>query len=148
MIRKADRTDLQECSQLICHVICETEGEYYSPEIINAWQEYNSPSNLENEADNTEFIVFEEAGRIQGVGAIEGAHIKKVYVLSVYRGKGVGRLLMENLEQIAKSNGFEGFELYSTMNALGFYKRLGYQETGPITIEKDGISVTFTRMTK
>ncbi len=148
MIRKADRKDLSVCSKLICQVISEIEARHYSLGIIKGWQEYNSPSNLENEANSAEFIVYEENGIIFGVGAIEGAHIKKVYVSPAYQGRGIGRLLVENLEQIAKKNGFEEYELNSTVNALNFYKRLGYQEQGPITIEKNGISVTFTRMTK
>jgi GNAT superfamily N-acetyltransferase len=148
MIRKAERKDLDKCSKVICKVIREIEAKYYLPKIVNYWQEYNSLQNLENEAKSTEFLVYEERGSILGVGAIEGAHIKKVYVLPEYQGKGVGRSLLENLEQLAKDKGFCECELNSTINALNFYKRFGYQEQGFVSMEKNGISVTFTRMTK
>jgi N-acetylglutamate synthase-like GNAT family acetyltransferase len=148
MIRKADRKDLPECSRLICQTIREIEGRYYSPEIIAIWLEHNSPSNLKKEADRTEFVVYEEAGMIIGVGAIEETHLKTIYVLPAYQGKGIGRLILKNLEQIAKDNGVKHLELNSTVNALNFYKRMGYQEQGFITIEKNGISVKFTKMIK
>lgn len=148
MIRKASAKDLPICSKLICQVIGEIEAKHYSAEVVRGWQDYNSPSNLEKEAASTEYIVYEENDTILGVGAIAGAHIKRVYVLPCHQGRGIGRLLMGRLEEIAKGNGFRDCELYSTVNALDFYKRLGYQEQGPVTLEKNGISVTFTRMTK
>jgi GNAT superfamily N-acetyltransferase len=148
MIRRASPQDLHACSRLICDVIEEVESAYYSQDIIKGWQEHNSPSNLEKEAERAQFIVYEKNGTIVGVGAIAGAHIKKVYVLSSFQGTGIGKSIMEHLEQIGQNNGVAGFELNSTINAVNFYNRLGYCEQGPITIERNGMHVTFTRMTK
>ena len=148
MLRKIFDKDLPACSKLICQVIQEIEAKYYSPEIITGWQEYNSLSNLTEEAKYTDFIMYEKGGSILGIGAIEQDHIKKVYVSPAHQKKGIGRSLVDCLEQIAKEKGFRECELNSTINALDFYKHLGYKEQGPITIEKNGISVTFTRMTK
>lgn len=148
MLRKICDKDLPACSKLICQVIQEIEAKYYSPEVITGWQDYNSLSNLKEEAKNTEFIVYEKDERILGVGAIAQNHIKKVYVSPAHQKKGIGRSLVDCLEQIAKEKGFRECELNSTVNALDFYKHLGYKEQGPIIIEKNKIIVTFTRMTK
>ncbi|MDD5331883.1 MAG: GNAT family N-acetyltransferase [Candidatus Nanoarchaeia archaeon] len=148
MIRKASKEDLINCSELIQTVIGQVNAKYYSPEIILAWQEYNALLNLEEEIKHTDFIVYEEKGAIVGVGAIEGAHIKKIYVSPNYQGKGLGKVILESLEQRARENGFVECELNSTINALNFYKRFGYEEKGPFIIEKNELSVTFTRMTK
>ncbi len=148
MIRKASKEDLVNCSELIQTVIGQVNAKHYSPEIIRAWQEYNTLPNLEEEIKRTDFIVYEEKGAIVGVGAIEGAHIKKVYVSPNYQGRGLGKVLLESLEQMARENGFVECELNSTINALNFYKRFGYEEQGPFIIEKNGLSVTFTRMIK
>jgi GNAT superfamily N-acetyltransferase len=148
MIRKASSEDLASCSELIQQVIGQVNAKHYSPDIICAWQECNALPNLEEEIKRTDFIVYEEKGAIIGVGAIEGSHIKKVYVSPNYQGRGLGKMLLESLEQMARKNGFAECNLNSTINALNFYKKFGYEEKGAYNIEKNGLSVTFTRMTK
>jgi N-acetylglutamate synthase-like GNAT family acetyltransferase len=148
MIRKASKEDLPICSELIQQVIGEIVAKYYSPEIIRAWQEYNSLPNLEKEFRQAEFIVCEEAGLIVGVGALKENHIEKVYVLPSFQGKGIGKSLLMTLEQNARAKGLAEWDLNATINSSVFYKKLGYKEQDPVTIEKNGLSVAFTKMTK
>ena len=41
-------------------------------------------------------------------------------------GKGIGKLLLANIEEIAEQHNIEALSLSSTMNSIGFYHRMGY----------------------
>lgn len=44
-----------------------------------------------------------------------------------YRGKGLGKLVTEYLENVARQKGFNKIQLQARENAVEFYKRCGYQ---------------------
>ncbi len=55
-------------------------------------------------------------------------HIELVWILKEARGKGIGRLLVEEAERFAIEHGFELALLESTTwQATPFYKKLGYE---------------------
>ena len=147
MIRKATTKDLKEISALICKVLEEKEAEFYTDEVIKAWQRHNMLQNLERESENTEIIVYEEE-RIVGVGSLYEEHIRKLYVHQQCQGRGIGKELMAELERIAASEGYQKCTLNSTINAIGFYRKLGYEEVGSVVKEEDGVSVEFMSLEK
>ncbi len=59
-------------------------------------------------------------------------HIGRICVLENYRGKGVGRLIVENLEQKVKELKGTTVELSAQVQAEGFYKRNGYTPYGEV----------------
>lgn len=60
-----------------------------------------------------------------GVGKVE-----RVAVLESRREAGVGRTLMESLEERADARGFRTLTLHSQTRAADFYRRLGYVRRG------------------
>jgi len=69
-----------------------------------------------------------------GVGKVE-----RVAVHASRRDTGVGRALMERLEQHAETVGFDTLTLHSQTQAADFYRTLGYERRGA-TFEEAGIS--------
>lgn len=57
----------------------------------------------------------------------ETAKIERVSVLSEYRKKGVGRLLIEEAENWIRESGVKKICIYSRDEAVGFYEALGYK---------------------
>ncbi|WP_172194199.1 GNAT family N-acetyltransferase [Saccharibacillus qingshengii] len=55
------------------------------------------------------------------------AKMQRVAVRAAYRGRGVGRLLMEALETAARRAGYRSAVLDSQCQAEGFYQSLGYR---------------------
>lgn len=51
---------------------------------------------------------------------------ERICVLSSYRKDGVGKLLMDKLEEIAAEHEIEKIKLHAQAHAEGFYKKLGY----------------------
>lgn len=58
---------------------------------------------------------------VDGIGKLE-----RICVLSDYRGKGAGKLLMNKLEEIAQTRGIQKLKLNAQTHAEAFYKRFGY----------------------
>ncbi|KAH7815567.1 putative FR47-like protein [Monocercomonoides exilis] len=57
-------------------------------------------------------------------------HIDRVSVLKPYRGKGVGRILLQNLEDQIRKLGRKRATLAAELTAVGFYEKLGYKIYG------------------
>lgn len=59
-------------------------------------------------------------------------YIKDFAVIPFFQSKGVGAILMENIERYIKENTDENWavslELISTKDAVGFYKKKGFEE--------------------
>lgn len=76
-----------------------------------------------------EFVVAERAGQIIGVGALEhfgtAALLRSVAVEPQWRGSGVGRWIIAELEQRARAAGIDELILL-TLTARDFFARLGY----------------------
>lgn len=57
----------------------------------------------------------------------ETARIKSVAILEEYRGKGLGKYLMEYVENIARERGYKKVNLMGRVSVEGFYNKLGYK---------------------
>ena len=68
-------------------------------------------------------------------GAPTTARIRKVFVHPGHAQSGIGRRMMGLVEHTAKLSGGEDFFVRANITAKGFYKRLGYSEIKPGTME-------------
>ena len=91
--------------------------------------------------DGLEVFVAENRGEVIGFIVYNMSdhddNIDSLVVAKQEQGKGIGRALVEYIERIAKSRGFDIITTDTTENAQGipwkayrFWKRLGYEETG------------------
>jgi ribosomal protein S18 acetylase RimI-like enzyme len=150
-IRFIQEEDSGACSDLVCKILDTVESKFYTPQVIEKWKLHNSELAFLAK-ENYQLIVFERNGEILGVGAIiinsDYAHISKLYVSPDQHRQGIGKQLLTTLEQIATEAKRNVVHLNATVNARPFYIAKGYSVQGEIRIEQDGISVTYTRMTK
>ncbi len=83
---------------------------------------------FEDAADH--FVLYDEnhpvgAGRfrvVDGKGKVE-----RICVLSSYRGKGSGKIIMEAIEQHALEKGLKKLKLNAQTHAIPFYEKLQYE---------------------
>lgn len=96
-------------------------------------EEQNVP--LEEEIDHleeesTHFLVTNEQNEPIGTGrfrVVDGyGKIERICVMADARTSGVGRSLMEAIEQYALSQGIEITKLHAQVQAIPFYENLGY----------------------
>ena len=107
-------------------------------------EEQGVPVTLElDELDKTatHFVVYTAetpigAGRLRettpGTGKVE-----RICVLPEYRGRQLGKLVMNSLEKHAKKEGLEKIVLNSQSYAIPFYEKLGYVITSPEFMDAD-----------
>jgi GNAT superfamily N-acetyltransferase len=85
------------------------------------------------------FLVVYADGRAVGCGAVrkldpDAAELKRMYVEQSLRGRGIGRALLERLEDEAKSLGARRVVLETGIRqkaAIALYSRTGYQAVEP-----------------
>jgi len=65
----------------------------------------------------------------------DDGHIGRMAVLQAYRGQGIGRAMLETLINAAARLGLSQVHLNSQLTAVGFYRALGFEETGEPFIE-------------
>ena len=107
-------------------------------------EEQGVPLSLElDELDETadHFVVYTEntpigAGRIReidsGIGKVE-----RVCILPEFRGKHLGKLIMQALENHAAYKGLEKIVLNAQTYAIPFYEKIGYIITSPEFMDAD-----------
>lgn len=64
--------------------------------------------------------------RLRTVGDGTG-RIERVAVLEAYRGRGIGRQLMETLESVAGAEGIDRIVIHAQVTAEAFYHAIGYE---------------------
>ncbi|MDX7999210.1 GNAT family N-acetyltransferase [Xenorhabdus sp. Reich] len=70
--------------------------------------------------------------------------VGRVAVLKDYRGRGVGRKVMEYIEDYGRKNNITTIELSSQCHAQSFYESLGYQAQGEIYLEEGAEHIFMT----
>lgn len=73
------------------------------------------------------------------------AKLRQMAVLSECQGQGIGRRLIESVEDCLVQQGFQVVELDARREAVGFYEKLGYVSQGDEFIS---VTIPHQRMTK
>jgi putative acetyltransferase len=84
------------------------------------------------------FWLAMDSERLIGTGALrekapELAEVKRMYLLSAYRGRGIGLALLEKAVRFAREQGYRRLQLETVAGlkqALRLYERYGFQKTG------------------
>ncbi len=103
------------------------------------WRQPRGSERDETDAQAYHLLALDRSGGVPvaaGVGCLVltspgEARIRFMAVEPVYHGRGVGRLLIEQLENEARRLGRTRIYLLARENALGFYLKMGYSNQGP-----------------
>lgn len=84
-------------------------------------------------------VVVDPTGRVVGTGGLrrfdaDRAEVKKMYLVPVARGRGLGRRVMDVLVGFARAAGYRGIVLESSSRlqaGLAFYERYGFRAADP-----------------
>jgi putative acetyltransferase len=89
----------------------------------------NAIPDAEFEADDRHAVVAERNGGIVGWGSVhlEPAVVAATFVDPDHAGSGIGRAIVERLEDAARDAGLETLTTYASLNAVGFYEALGFE---------------------
>jgi ribosomal protein S18 acetylase RimI-like enzyme len=157
-VRTASNRDIAEISKLLGVVWHHTYDDIYGiekvTEITNSWHNKAALEKLVKHPAS-EFLVADDGDKIAGMAfakMINDSQVKLVqlYVLPQFHGKGVGRLLLEEIEE----SFFEAREFTleveeKNTGAIGFYEKHGFTKTGTTqNCGKDGSGIAALIFTK
>ncbi|MDP1734972.1 MAG: GNAT family N-acetyltransferase [Sulfuritalea sp.] len=90
----------------------------------------------EHDAVSRHVVALDRDGGAIGTGRLlSDGHIGRMAVLADWRGKGVGRALLEKLLEEARRQSHAHLALHAQTQASGFYRRFGFVEEGPEFME-------------
>ena len=132
-VRRFMIKDAEEVSRLIIKTFMTTNIKDYSLEYLDGLAKAFTPDNVIKRAEWTHFYVINDGDIIVGCGAIGPYYDKEdessffnVFVLPNYQGKGVGRLIIDALENDEFFLRAKRVEVPASITACEFYKKFGY----------------------
>lgn len=134
IIRRFREEDAERVSGLIIRTLRTSNSKDYSPEEIAATEKQMQPENISQRAGWTHFYVAEKDDKIIGCGAIGSywgseteSSLFTIFVSPEYQGKGVGRKIVETLEQDEYFLRAKRIEIPASVTGVEFYRKLGYE---------------------
>ena len=145
-IRRFRPEDAQETALLVQTTLRISNSRDYPPEYIEYNIASHSPEVLLQRADEGHMYVVCDGSRIIGCGAIApywGSKTESIlltiFVLPEYQGKGVGRLIIETLEQDEYFLRADRIEIPASITGVEFYKKMGYGYKNGAAELEDGV---------
>lgn len=140
-IRKFEIKDAEAVSALIAKTMRTTNVKDYTAEVIENTISRLTPENIIQRAGWMHFYIVCEGDTIIGCGAIgsywgklDESSLFNIFVLPEYQGKGVGKKIVETLEQDEFFLRAKRIEIPSSITASEFYRKLGYNYKNGIKI--------------
>ena len=132
-IRRFQEKDAEAVATLLAVTLRTTNIKDYSSEYIEAQVQTHQPQNIIEWASWTHFYVVCDKERIVGSGAIgpywgkiDESSLFTIFVLPEYQGKGIGRKIIQALEQDEYFLRAKRIEIPASITATPFYLKMGY----------------------
>ena len=145
-IRRFRPEDAQETAQVVITTLRVSNSRDYPAEYIEYNIASHSPEVLTKRAEEGHMYVVCDGSRIVGCGAIApywGSETESIlltiFVLPEYQGRGVGRLIIETLEQDEYFLRADRIEIPASITGVEFYKKMGYGYKNGIEELEDGV---------
>jgi GNAT superfamily N-acetyltransferase len=106
------------------------------PEVIEPWASLKTPDFVLRLLKHDDlFVVAEVDGVIAGLGcAFYLTDSIACYVSPDFLHMGIGRAILDRIEQGAWDHSHSRLVIHSSLNAVGFYERCGYRRNGPVRL--------------
>ena len=132
-IRRFSISDAQETAAMIAKTLRISNVKDYTPEMMEECVLSLSSENLIERAGWLHFYVVENENRIIGCGGIgpywgkaDESSLFTIFVDPECQGKGIGRAIINTLEQDEFYLRAKRVEIPSSITAVNFYKKFGY----------------------
>jgi putative acetyltransferase len=131
-VRRARIEEAQVIVDLQVDTIRRINSRDYSEEQINAWLRHRRVDHFEWLISHGHCYVCldDREDNIVGMGTIRGNEVLQLFASADRQRQGIGSAILRQMEECALLQGFETVELDSSLSAVGFYERRGYEEIG------------------
>ena len=126
-IRPALDDDAADISAVILRALRETNAKDYTDEIIARVELSFGPDAVRALIANRTVFVATIGNRVVGTASLDGSVVRTVFVAPDVQARGIGKLLMAQVEHIARSRNIPVLTVPSSVTAETFYGRLGFK---------------------
>lgn len=134
-VRPATPDDATALPELHAAAVEAFGPEGYDAEQVAAWAKRGEREPGDYDLNDGYVVVAERAGEVAGFGHLVPAEreVRAVYVHPDHARCGVGTVLLAHLEGYARARDLPHLDLTSSLNAVGFYERAGYDRVEATT---------------
>lgn len=126
-IRPALDDDAADISAVILRALRETNAKDYTDEIIARVERSFGPDAVRALIAKRTIFVATIGNRVVGTASLDGSVIRTVFVAPDVQARGIGKLLMAQVEHIARSRNIPVLTVPSSVTAETFYAGLGFK---------------------
>ena len=145
-IRRFTEADADAAAELVAVTVEVSNSRDYPPEYIAHLKETHSAEVLRQRAREGHMYVICDGEQIVGTGTIApywGSETESIlltiFILPDWQGRGLGRLLIETLEQDEYAKRAVRIEIPASLTAVNFYRHLGYDYKNGVTEPENGL---------
>ena len=145
-IRRFTEADADAAAELVAVTVEVSNSRDYPPEYIAHLKETHSAEVLRQRAREGHMYVICDGEQIVGTGTIApywGSETESIlltiFILPDWQGRGLGRLLIETLEQDEYAKRAGRIEIPASLTAVNFYRHLGYDYKNGVTEPENGL---------
>jgi putative acetyltransferase len=141
-VRPAHPSDTDALKTLFYNTVRRINCRDYSPRQIEVWASAVIDDQLwQSRIQSGCVYVVEEESQIVGFASLqESGYIASFFCHSHYQGKGVGTLLLNHIEQVARSLGTHRLYSEVSITAQPFFQHRGFRIVQPQTVERRGVT--------
>ena len=139
-IRRIEAGDEKQVSNLIRKTISISNTKDYPEELMDALIAEETPEHVLERASWTHFYIVVDEDEIIGCGAIgpywgkeDESSLFTIFVSPDYQGKGIGRKIVETLENDEYGLRANRIEIPASITGVPFYLKMGYHYKNGIT---------------
>lgn len=126
-IRPALSDDAAGISAVILRALRETNAKDYTDEIIARVERSFSPDAVLALIAKRTVFVATIGSRVVGTASLDGSVVRTVFVAPDVQARGIGKLLMAQVEHIARARNIPALTVPSSVTAETFYALLGFK---------------------
>lgn len=147
---KTEKNILETIVDIHKQCVSHSNSSHYNSDAIKEWLSQISVKNIQDQLSNTSWIVLEKNDEIVGFAqySIPDKEIYQIQIMPSEQGRGYGKELYQYIEKDFKKNNVKQISLYSTLNAILFYKSLGFKSVGKKNFKLINTSATMEEMKK
>lgn len=126
-IRLFEESDVAALRRLICQTIDVSYAPVYPPKALDFFKTFHAEEKIRERAQRGTVLVAEADGDLLATGSLLDGEIFAVFVHPDRQGRGLGKALMERLEEDARTAGVTESLLSVSLSSKRFYEGLGYE---------------------
>lgn len=126
-VRRFQESDLDEVCELVRETINTSYAAVYPPRVVDFFHQYHERPVVIADAASGHTIVVRSGGKLVATGTRAGTTVRRVFVQAARQRRGIGQMMMAELEAAALEAKIERLDLSASLPALEFYLRLGYE---------------------